>query len=229
MRRPVWGRGVKDAVMQLGVNDVTRQNIGDSSWIINWMNNIVGTDESMMGALRDSGPERLTKAEFEGTRSSSMSRLSHMGQVISMQALQDIGYFFASHAQQLMSEEAWVNTVGRYEQELKAVYGDKAKIKASPEDLLIDYDVDIETGKSSSGETDPWLQLFQVVADHPELQQRLDVTRIFKHVAHEAGADNVEAFMRQEQPQQKSGIMGDEQVQEEARKGNLVPQGGGEA
>ncbi|MEF8799064.1 MAG: hypothetical protein V5A79_06595 [Candidatus Bipolaricaulota bacterium] len=227
MRRPGWGRGVKDAVMQLGVNDVTRQNVGDSSWIINWMNNIVGTDESMMGALREGGPERLTKAEFEGTRSAGMSRLSHMGRVVSMQAMQDIGYFFASHAQQMMSEESWVSIIGRHEDELKAIYqqGDKAKVR--PEDLLVDYDVDIKTEAATGGNTDPWINLFKIVAEHPELQQELDVTRVFKHVAKEAGADNVEAFQRKQQPQQ-TGIMGDEQIQREVEKGNLRPAEEGE-
>jgi len=103
MRRPAWGRGVRDAVMQLNVTDVTQQNIGNASWIINWMNNLVGTDESMMGSMRQGGPERLTKAEYQGTRQSSFSRLEHMAKVVSMQAMQDIAYFFASHTQQLMS------------------------------------------------------------------------------------------------------------------------------
>lgn len=228
MRRPVWGRGVKDAVMQLGVNDVTRQNVGDSSWIINWMNNIVGTDESMMGALRSGGPERLTASEFEGTRSSSMSRLSHLGRIVDMQALQDIGYFFASHAQQLMTQESWADITGRSEQVLRAIYGNREKMKINPEDILVDYDVDIETGSSGGGGSDAWTNLFKIVAEHPELQQELDVTRIFKHVANEAGADNVESFVRQQQQPQQAGIMGDEQIQEEVRKGNLRPAQQGE-
>jgi hypothetical protein len=52
LRRPAWGRGVKDVAMQLGINDITRANIADSSYIVNWMQKIAATDDPMMGSLR---------------------------------------------------------------------------------------------------------------------------------------------------------------------------------
>ena len=219
MRRPAWGRGVRDAVMQLDVRDVTQQHIGDASWIINWMNNLVGTDESMMGSMRQGGPERLTKAEFMGTRQSSMSRLEHMAKVVSMQAMQDIAYFFASHTQQLMSQETYVNTVGEWEARLKKEYGLDIKnnrMKIKPEDLLIEYDVEYRDGTiPSSDSAAVWLELFTVVAEHPELNQRFDITRIFEKIARAHGEKNVQEFYR---------IVPDEQVMNEVNKGNLVPQ-----
>lgn len=219
MRRPAWGRGVRDAVMQLNVTDVTQQNIGNASWIINWMNNLVGTDESMMGSIRQGGPERLTKAEFQGTRQSSFSRLEHMAKVVSMQAMQDIAYFFASHTQQLMSEETYVNTVGEWETRLKKEYGiepENSRIKVSPADLLIEYDIEYRDGSIPSTESaQVWLQMFQTVAEHPELNQRFDIVRIFEKIARAHGEKNVQEFYR---------MMPDEQVMNEVNKGNLVPQ-----
>lgn len=219
MRRPAWGRGVRDAVMQLQVNDVTKQHIADASWIIGWMNNIVGVDESMMGSLRSGGPERLTKAEFNGTRQSSMTRLEHMAKVISMQAMQDIAYFFASHTQQMMSEETYVNTVGEWQKRLEKEYGTELKenrMKVSPQDLLIDYDVICRDGAlPGSNDSGVWMELFQSIAEHPELNQRFDIVRIFEKIARSNGEKNVQDFYR---------IMPDQQIQSEVAKGNLVPQ-----
>lgn len=230
MRRPGWGKGVKDAVSQLGVTDVTRGNVSDSSWILSWMNNISGADESMMGSLREGGPERLTAAEFKGTRGSGMSRLEHMSRLIGYQAMQDIGYFFASHAQQLMSRESYVKVTGRWQELLTKHYGvsEGDQMKVSPEQLLIDYDVNVKDGSvPGSGDVGTFMELFKVMAEHPELQQNMDVTRVFRHIARESGVKNVDDFMRKQQPQpQQAGVMGDEQIQREVEKGNLRPASG---
>ena len=225
MRRPGWGKGVKDAVSQLGVTDVTRGNVSDSSWILNWMNNISGADESMMGSLREGGPERLTAAEFKGTRGSGMSRLEHMSRLIGYQAMQDIGYFFASHAQQLMSRESYVKVTGRWQELLSKHYGvtEGDQMKVRPEQLLIDYDVNVKDGSvPGSSDAGTFMELFKVMADHPELQQNMDVTRVFRHIARESGVKNVDDFMRKQQPQpQQAGVMDDEKLQREVEKGNL--------
>ena len=75
MRRPAWGRGVKDAVMQLGVQDVTKQHIADSAFIVDWMNRIGAANEATQGNLRSGGPERLTAKEFTGSQTGAFSRL----------------------------------------------------------------------------------------------------------------------------------------------------------
>jgi len=223
MRRPAWGRGVRDAVMQLQINDITRHNISDSAWILSWMNNIVGSDESMMGSLRQTGPERLTKGEFEGTRQSALSRLEYIGRIISVQALQDIAYFFASHTQQLMSEDTYVKTIGEWEERLKSEYNvSEGKAKVTPKDLLIDYDIDIRDGSLPNNQSaDVFMQFFEVIAQHPELNQQFDIKRIFKHIARSHGVKNVREFYRQD-----AQTMADEQVEQEVARGNLVPAGG---
>ena len=43
-----------------------------------------------------------------------------------MQALQDIGYMFASHTQQLMSQDQYVSIAGRWSEDLGKVYGKEA-------------------------------------------------------------------------------------------------------
>jgi len=67
-----------------------------------------------------------------------------------------------------------------------------------------------------------WMEMFQVLAEHPELQQKFDTVRIFKHIAVNSGAKDVDQFVR-------AIPMQNEQVMENVDKGNLVPFTGGVA
>ena len=223
MRRPAWGRGVGNAVQQLQVNDITRANIGDSSFIVNWMQKIGAADDPMMGALRSGGPERLTKGEFQGTQAGAASRLGRIARVIGLQAMQDLGYMFASHAQQLMTQELYTTTTGRWQETITSQFGENAKrMKVTPFDLLVDYDVVVRDGSVPGGNfSDVWVQMFNVIASHPELQQTFDISRIFKYIATNMGAKNADEFVRV-----KPQMMPDEQVREQAQAGNIVPMGG---
>lgn len=222
MRRPAWGRGVEGAVKQLAVSDVTRQNIGDSSYVVSWMNQIAGADGSMMGSLRQGGPERLTGAEFSGTRNAAMTRLERIARVISLQAMQDIGYMFATHTQQFMSEEAYVATTGRWAEDLAKEFGIvDDKMKVSPKDIQVDFDIDVKDGSiPGSNFSDVWVRMFEVILKSPELGQRFDVGRIFQHIARNSGAKNVNEFLKQEGAQ----VMPDEEVMQNLQQGNIAPQ-----
>ena len=221
-RKPAWGKGVKDAIQQLNVQDVTRQNIADSGWLVQWMEKIGSTDGAMMGSLRHGGPERLTSTEFQGTKQGAFSRLERMAKVIGMQSMQDIGYFFAMHTQQLATQATYVNVVGDWAETLVKEYGQaisKGRMKVDPRQLLIDFDVLIKDGSiPGSNYSHIWEKMFQVIAENPELQKQFDLTRIFKHIARNNGAKSVEDFTR-------INVQPDEQVMREAERGNLVPVG----
>jgi len=226
LRRPAWGHGVKDVVQQLAVNDITRLNIADSTYITQWMDRISKTDQSMSGTVRQSGPERLTKGEFQGTRSSAVSQLQRIAMIIGMQFMQDIGEMFAVHTQQYMTKDTFVKITGRYEEQLQAQFGPSAtRARVSPIDLAVNYDLIVRDGSIPGGNfSEAWIQLFQTIVGQPELYQSFDVTRIFMFIASQLGAKNVEDFRRNVnriQPQQ----MGDEQVVKEAEAGNIVPTG----
>lgn len=220
MRRPAWGKGVKDAVHQLEVNDITRGNIADSSMIVQWMQKIGASDESMMGALRRGGPERLTGQEYQGTRVGAVSRLERIARITGLQAMQDIGYMFASHTQQLMSQEVFVKTTGRWQEDLIKEYGaDRRYVKVSPFDILVDYDVMVRDGSIPGGNfSNVWIKMWESIGKYPVLQQELDVFKIFVHIARNLGAKNVYDFRKI-----KTQTMPDENVMREVEKGNMIP------
>jgi hypothetical protein len=225
LRRPAWGRGVDKVVQQLQVNDITRANIADSAYITQWMDRISGADQSMQGAIRMGGPERLTKGEFQGTRGSAISRLQRIAMIIGLQYMQDIGTMFAVHTQQYMTQQTYVKIIGRHAEHLARVYGKAERAKATPYDLAINYDLIVRDGSIPGGNfSEAWLEMFKVIGTSPELMQEFDISRIFMYIAGQLGAKNVEDFRRNVN-QVQGQVMPDETVAREAEKGNLIPLG----
>lgn len=229
LRRPAWGKGVDKVVQQLAVNDITRQNIADSAYITQWMDRISGADQSMMGMVRQQGPERLTRSEFQGTRGSAISRLQRIAMLIGMQFMQDVAYMFATHTQQYLSQETYVQMVGRNQDQLESIFGpssaNKGRIRVTPYDLAIDYDIISRDGSIPGGNfSEAWIQIFKIIATQPELYQQFDLTRIFMYIATQLGAKNVEDFKRNVNRIQGQ-TMPDETALREEEKGNIVPLG----
>lgn len=223
LRRPAWGKGVDKVVQQFPVTDITRQNIADSAYITQWMDRISGADQSMSGAQRQGGPERLTKGEFQGTRGSAISRLQRLAMIIGMQYIQDIGTMFAVHTQQFMSKEVYVKAIGRNAESLINTFGQKDRIPVSIYDLAVNYDTIVRDGSIPGGNfSDAWLQLFQTIGTSPELNQQFDTTRIFMYIAQQLGAKNVEDFKRNVNRINPT-VMPDEQVEREVQAGNMIP------
>jgi hypothetical protein len=212
------------------VNDVTRNNIGDASLIMKYMQQIFGTDNPMMGSLREGGPDRLTKAEFQGTAMGAVSRLERVAKVIGLQCLQDVGYMFAHHTQQLMTEDVWVKSTGEWTEQMLADVGgaDQGRIKVSPWDILIDYDLLVRDGSVPGGNfSGVWSQLFKTIMSSPEMAQRFDTMRLFKYIARNMGAKNVEDFELKQQPISpvQAQVVPDEVAAAQAQAGNIVPIG----
>lgn len=226
LRRPAWGRGVDKVVQQLAVQDITRANISDSAYITQWMDRISGADQSMQGALRMSGPERLTGSEFQGTRSSAISRLQRLAMIIGMQFMQDIGTMFAVHTQQFMSQDTYVRVTSQYADKLENIFGNKKRgVKVSLYDLAVNYDTITRDGSIPGGNfSQSWIELFKVIGANPQLMQEFDISRIFMYIASQLGAKNVEDFKRNID-QIQTQTMPDAQVASQVQAGNLVPVG----
>jgi hypothetical protein len=223
LRRAAWGRGVEGAVKQLSVTDVTQGHMRDTTYITDIINRVSAANDGLQGIVK--GGERRSATESRDTRSGALSRIEKAAKLISLQSMQDIARMFASHTQQLMTEEAYVDIAGRTEEELRIEYGTNTRVKVRPEDLILDYDVVIHDGSSPGGEpADLWVNLYQILAQNPEVGQQFDMVRIFKHIARQLGAKNVEDFQRNI-AQTKVQTAPDEEVINEVDKGNLIPIG----
>jgi len=222
LRRSAWGRGVDGAVKQFNVHDVTSGNINDAGFIMNLMQKTSGAVDSNMGVMRQGG-ERRSAAEFNGTRSSALSRLEHLARITSLQYLQDVAYFHASHTQQLMSEDIFAKSVGTWPEVLQQEFG-AAGTRVSPFDIIADFDVVFKDGTmidSDKSALQFWSQSFQAMATNPALVQTFDMVRIFKHMARISGAKNVNDFILQNRV--NPALMDSGKAQDQASKGNIVP------
>jgi hypothetical protein len=230
MRRPAWGKGLIDnAVKQLNVVDITANNMRDVGAVIQYMQQIGGTDNPIMGSLRTGGPDRLTGAEYKGTAQGAVSRLERIAKVIGLQAMQDIGYMFAYHTQQLMEEDVYIKASGDWDETLqRELQVDRGRVKVSPHDILIDYNLLVRDGSIPGGNfSEVMLKMFEIISQNQQLMQQFDVVRIFEWIATNEGAKNIDDFRMKQAPQVQPQVVPDEQAQQQAQLGNLVPMLGG--
>jgi hypothetical protein len=222
MRRAAWGRGVDKAVAQLNVQDVTRGHITDAGYIVDLFQRISAATDSLSGIARKEG-ERVSAKEAGNVYQSSLSRLTKAAKIASLQAMGDIGYFFANHTQQLMTQDVYVKQVGQWPDVLAQEYPNANRIKATPYDLVIEYDLMIKDGSIvHGGESDLWTQMFQTVAQNPALWGQLDIVKIFTHIARKLGAKDVYEFIKQAPPVQAQ-VTSPEAIDKQVQQGNLVP------
>lgn len=226
MRRTAWGKGVENAVKQLAVNDVTRNHIQDAGYIVDLIQRVSAATDAVSGVIRKTS-ERVTAQESRSTQASALSRLAKSAKVTSLQAMFDIGFMFASQAQQLMSNELYVKTTGTWQEVLMKEYGQGAlRMKVKPSDLVVSYDLIIKDGSvQTSEQSDNWVQLFQIITQQPALFQNFDLVRIFKHIARVMGAKDVNEFILQhgQVPMINGSVQPDAQVEQGVQAGNLVP------
>lgn len=233
VRRAAWGKDIRGSIQQLQVSDVTKQNVSDAQLTVQMMNQISGADDAMMGMLREGGPERLSAAEFNGTQNQAFGRLKSMTSIVEQQLMQDIGYMFAMHTQQMMEESLFVSTVGEWQSLLLSQYGERVyndRMRVTPQDLNIDFDVVINgNGPDSQTEANFWLKMFEIIAQQPELYQLIDIGRVFRFVATQLGANNVDNFLRQPSPSGMAPVgvqpqmMPTQDVMAQAQAGNMIP------
>ncbi|OQB09794.1 MAG: hypothetical protein BWY21_00645 [Parcubacteria group bacterium ADurb.Bin216] len=222
MRRSAWGRGVENAVKQLQVNDITRSHIGDAASIIDYMQRTSAATDSISGMIRKSG-ERVTAQETRDTRQSALSRLTKAAKIVSLQAMQDIGYMMASHTQQLMSKDLYVKATGTWADVLKQEYPDQSSIHVSPLDVIVDYDLVVKDGSTPTGDSEGWVEVFRIMAQQPQLYQSFDMVRIFKHIARIMGAKDINEFVLKSGPVSPVQIESSDKIQKGVQQGNMVP------
>jgi len=222
MRRSAWGRGVENAVKQLQVNDITRSHIGDAASIIDYMQRTSAATDSVSGMIRKSG-ERVTAQETRDTRQSALSRLTKAAKIVSLQAMQDIGYMMASHTQQLMSKDLYVKATGTWADVLKQEYPDQSSIHVSPLDVIVDYDLVVKDGSTPTGDSEGWVEVFRIMAQQPQLYQSFDMVRIFKHIARIMGAKDINEFVLKSGPVSPVQIESSDKIQKGVQQGNMVP------
>lgn len=230
LRRSVWGRGVKDAVMQLPVSDVTRGNIPDTSFILDIIQRVSAASDSVQGIIRK-GSERRSAAEFNGTMGNALSRIEKTAKITYMQGMMPLQRMLAENTKQFMQGETYVRLNKEWaeilENNMKGSTFESApgryKAIVTPDSIAYNYDIIPHDGSvPGAGDPQTWTQIFQIAATSEAVQQRVDVYRVFKHLALISGAKNIEDF--EKQPMQLQPVVqSNEEIQQQVQAGNYLP------
>ena len=195
-RRSLWGKGVKGALEQLKISDITKGNLGDIAVLLTQMKETTSAVDVISGNVR-AGGERRSATEFRDARTGALAKLNKTARIMAMQSMVDMGVMLASQTQQLMSPDTQIKLTGRWAEDLAEEYGSDETI--SLVDILVPTDVTVGSGNIPGGEsTELWIQLIQAFGANPEIIQKIDMARVFMHVARQLGANNTLDFMRSE-------------------------------
>jgi hypothetical protein len=219
LRAAAWGKGIKDVMQQLPVQDVTRTHIQDIGFLMG-IDSRVFTSDQAKGHQERQG-ERVSASEARDTRQSFLSKMEKMARIGAMQGHYDIAYQFASNTIQLIQDKQIVQVLGDYKDVLMQEYGmefDYAEV--DPKSLNVDFDVVVQDGNLPSGEyAETWERLLQIASSNPDIYKTLDFTRIWLHIARLLGADNPEDFRKKEMT---SRVGTQEEIDKGVQSGNFA-------
>jgi len=232
IKRRGFGRDIRQSLFQVPAQDYTRNNVNEALMFGEVAYKGTGAQEQLQGSMRNK-VDRLTATEFQGTTMAGLTRIDRMASVFAMQVMQDLGRVFADNTQWRMSKDLWVDLAGEYDGELRAAYGannnDIDRILVDPTAIASDYSI-VPSDPRIIKMEDPKtvVELLRIASTHPELSQRIDILRYFMHAARLGGAKHTSQFRRTQADiaslqEMQAQTMETEAIQEETRKGNIVP------
>lgn len=234
LRPSSWGRGVRDAVMQLPVNDVTKQHIPDAGFILDIISRTSAASDGVQGIIRK-GSERRSAAEFQGTMSSALSRIEKTARITWMQGMLPLQRMLAENTQQFMSSEQYVRINAEWQDLITKTLGKGSTFESAPgvykaavdrDKLNYAYDIIPHDGSMpGAGDPQTWLQIFQIASQSELIAGKVDLFKIFKHLAVISGAKNIESFEVQGNRAIQPVVRPDEEVERGVQAGDLLPVG----
>jgi hypothetical protein len=213
----LWGKGNLDGVIkQLEVQDVTRGNIADTSFIAEFTERTVGVNDPVQGILKG-GSERRTATEISSVMQQAMGRMGKTATLIAATSHYDLAFQLACNTQQFLSDDTYARVTGRLEDHLRRVYGyqgDWAKVR--PQDIAVGFDcIPKDVADPSKVNAETWARLLETAARIPAIQGRYDLGGLFGAMADKLGVDNLDRF--------EVKVMPDEQVGNMAASGQILP------
>lgn len=193
LKQTAMGLPVREAIMQLMVNDVTQGHISDIQVMRILADTITGVNDNMRGIQTAGGRRSATEARM--SMQAGANRLSQMAIRISSQAFQPLAQQQIMNIQQFMPDKMWIETTGDD--------GSPASTQLTPEMICGQFNFQISDGSLPYDKTalmEIWKELMFGVAKDPELRQTWSLPDIFRYTAELGGARNLDSFKRQAQP-----------------------------
>lgn len=193
LKQSAIGLPVREAIMQLAVQDVTMGHITDIQTMRILADTITGVNDNMRGIQTAGGRRSATEARM--SMQAGASRLSQMAIRVSGQAFQPLAQQMIMNVQQFMPDEMWIETTGDD--------GAQISTKITPEMIVGQFNFQVSDGTLPYDKTallEAWKEIMFGVAKDPELRQTYSLPQIFRYVAELGGAKNIDSFKQQALP-----------------------------
>lgn len=203
LKQTAMGLPVKEAIMQIVVQDVTQGHMGDMQNMRILADTITGVNDNMRGIQTSGGRRSATEARI--AMQNGGGRLSQHAVRISAQAYHPMAEQMISNIQQFMPDSMWIEVAG--------VDGQLSSQQFTPDMLCGSFNYQISDGTlpfDKQALVEVWKEILMGVAQDPELRQEFSLAEIFRYVADLGGAKNIDAMRRQQQqPQIVTGATAD--------------------
>lgn len=190
LKQAAMGLPVKEAIMQLLVQDVTQGHVGDIQTMRILADTITGVNDNMRGIQTAGGRRSATEARM--SMQAGASRLSQLAVRISSQGFLPLANQMIMNVQQFMPDKMWVEVTGDD--------GTPSSRELTPDMLMGSFNYQVSDGSLPFDKTalvEVWKEILFGIAQDPELRQQYDLGQIFQYVAELGGAKNIDSFKRQ--------------------------------
>ena len=204
------GKDINTFLRQFAVSDVTRQNLMDSDVVAQLAQRTLGVNDNIMGSVNSGG--RKTATEVRSSTTFGITRLKTQCEWFSATGFSPLTKKLIMSTQQLMEGERQFRIVGD-----QRLWGGQY-LPIRPDMIRGFYDfvpVDGTLPIDRFAQVNLWQTLLSNMARVPGALQSYDISRIFAFVAQLGGLKNIDRFRIQIAP--------DQQVQQMAQAGNVVP------
>lgn len=215
LREESFGRDVRAAITQLPVTNYTQAHLQDTQLMGSLIQRISGVNDGIMGMLSQGG--RKTATEVRTSSTFGINRLKTVAEYFSATGIGDAAMLMLQNSQQLYDQALKLRIAG----EAWMTPGAEKFMQIAPADIQGMFDfipVDGALPVDRFAQVNMWTQLLQQMAASPQVIAQYDVGKIFAFVAQLGGLKNINQFKVQVMPQ--------DQLQQQAQAGNVIPMGG---
>lgn len=202
LKPAAYGQDVRQFLMQLPVQDITRANLSDSEVVAQLAQRIGGVNDSVMGMVNQG---RKTATEVRTSTSFGVNRLKTMCEWFSAVGFAPLTYKMIASSQQLYDLDRKYRIVGDVSQ-----WGEKY-MQVTPDMIQGVYDfvpVDGTMPVDRYAQANLWQQMLGQLRNLPQIAAAYDLPKVFAFVAQLAGLKNISQFRVQVVPDANALAMG---------------------
>ena len=209
---------LRDAWDQITIQDVTQGHATDADYLMGMAQRVTGANDTAEGNIVNRGP-RISGAATQRAAASTLGRVGMIARRMSLQSMIPLARMLGEMTQENRDGDVFLQMTGetlkRFQKDFPENRIDGGRVRVPHLEMLVPFDV-VPYDGSVPGVQDVnlWTTLLDIAARNPLLASQLEMGKIFRHIAREMGATNVDQFLKAEE---------DETVLQQQQQGNLVP------